>query len=86
MLETKNAESLSCKELVELVTEYLENTLPNAQRVQIELHLSGCDGCTTYLEQMCQTIAALGALKENDVSPDAQAKLSEAFRAWQNKN
>ena len=52
---------LSCRELVELVTAYLEGTLPAGARKRFEAHLAECDGCTTYLEQMRTTIRLSGA-------------------------
>jgi anti-sigma factor RsiW len=73
---------LTCQELVELVTEYLEETLPPAERVRFEAHLAGCRGCRTYLEQMRQTIAALGTLPEEAIAADAEATLLATFRDW----
>jgi anti-sigma factor RsiW len=74
--------SLSCQELVELVTDYLEGALPRRQRRAFEKHISVCDGCTTYLEQMRETIALTGRLQPESISPDAEAALLAAFRDW----
>jgi anti-sigma factor RsiW len=68
--------------LVERVTNYLENALDDDERARVERHLAACDGCDTYVEQMRQTMRALGALREQDLSPDALVKLSDVFRAW----
>ncbi len=76
------AGDLSCKELVELVTEYLEDTLPPAERARFDAHLGKCDGCQTYLEQMRQTISALGTLEEETITEEAKRRLLEAFRGW----
>ena len=76
------AGDLSCKELVELVTEYLEDTLPPAEHARFDAHLGTCDACHTYLEQMRQTIGALGALEEETVPEEAKRILLEAFRGW----
>lgn len=73
---------LTCKELVELVTDYFENALSAEERAEVEAHLAGCDGCDRYVEQMRETIATLGALRQEDISPDAQEKLLGAFRDW----
>ena len=43
---------LNCRELVELVTAYLEGALSSGERKRFDAHLAGCDGCTTYVEQM----------------------------------
>jgi anti-sigma factor RsiW len=75
-------DELACKELVELVTEYLEDTLPSAERARFDAHLKKCDGCHTYLEQMRQTIRALGTLEDETVTEEAKRILLEAFRSW----
>jgi len=79
---TGQAAEMTCQELVELVTEYLEGTLAPAERERIETHLQTCDGCTTYLEQMRQLIAALGRLTEETIPEDAKRALLDAFRDW----
>ena len=73
---------LTCKELVELVTAYLEGTLPGRRRRQFEAHLAACDRCTAYLAQMRMTIRVTGSLAEEDVSEEQRAVLLTAFRSW----
>ncbi len=75
-------EELTCKELVELVTEYLEGTLPAHERARFEEHLEDCPGCATYVEQMRQTIRLLGTLSENGLDPRARDELLQVFRDW----
>jgi anti-sigma factor RsiW len=76
------AEKMTCKELVELVTEYLEGSLTRSDRRRFEKHLDACDGCTTYVEQMQQVISTLGRLTEDAIQPEATARLLHAFRDW----
>jgi anti-sigma factor RsiW len=71
-----------CKELVEVITEYLEGTLPTEDRVRFDAHLADCDGCQAYLDQMRETISALGRLPPESLSPEAERKLLVAFRGW----
>jgi anti-sigma factor RsiW len=73
---------LVCQQVVELVTEYLEDVLSRADRRRFERHLKDCPNCTNYLEQMRITIAATGALRPEDLSPDAERDLTELFRRW----
>lgn len=73
---------LTCRELVELVTDYFENALPARELLRVEQHLAACDGCERYVAQMRQTVQTLGALKQEDLSPEAQAKLLDVFRDW----
>jgi anti-sigma factor RsiW len=75
-------EQLSCQELVELVTDYLEGALSEAMRLRFEAHVTPCDGCRVYLEQMRRTITLLGRLPEPALSPDAERELLDAFRGW----
>lgn len=73
---------LTCRKLVELVTEYLEGTLSADHRARFEEHLMKCDGCGAYVDQMRKTIALAGRLQERDIEPDAREKLLTAFRDW----
>ena len=75
-------EYLTCREMVELVTEYIEGTMPPRLRAIFEAHLSVCPGCTAYLEQMRQTIQALGKLTEETIPPQARDELLQVFRDW----
>jgi predicted anti-sigma-YlaC factor YlaD len=71
---------LTCKELVELVTDYLDGALSTAERARVDEHLSTCPFCRTYLDQMRETIRTLGHLPEEEVSPEALDALLQAFR------
>ena len=73
---------MTCKELVELVTDYLEGKLPNEVRLQLEEHLSGCKGCTNYIEQMRETIRLTGCLREENLSAQQKDELLDLFRDW----
>jgi anti-sigma factor RsiW len=73
---------LNCQDLVELVTDYLEDRLPRDERTRFEMHLCYCDGCRTYLEQMRAVQRTAGRLAGESIAPDARAALLEAFRGW----
>jgi anti-sigma factor RsiW len=77
-----NLPEMPCKELVEVVTDYLENRLSPADRIRFEAHLALCEVCRLYLEQFRETIRALGRLPEESLSPEARAALLAAFRGW----
>lgn len=72
----------TCQDVVVLVTEYLEEALPAAERARFEAHLAACPGCAIYLQQMQRTIQALGTLKEETIPADTMADLLQAFRDW----
>jgi anti-sigma factor RsiW len=73
---------LTCRELVELVTDYLEGALSASERARFEAHLAACRGCRSYLAQMQRTIRMLGALTEEAIPEAARHELLEAFRNW----
>ena len=75
-------DELTCKELVELVTDYLEGALDADERARFEEHLAGCSKCRDYLEQMQQTIRTLGRLTEDAVPSPAREELLHMFRSW----
>jgi anti-sigma factor RsiW len=76
------ARELSCREVVELVTEYLEGVLPRRDRKRFERHIAGCGGCTAHLAQMRRTIDATGRLTEEQLTDEARRELVAAFRDW----
>jgi anti-sigma factor RsiW len=73
---------MSCRELVALVTEYLEGTMPRSERIRFERHIAVCPPCRAHLEQMRETIRASGAITEESISPAARAALLSAFDDW----
>ena len=73
---------MPCRELVELVTDYLEDRLSPVDRTRFEAHLDACEACRDYLDQFRQTIRALGALPEESLSPEMRKNLLDAFRNW----
>lgn len=73
---------LTCSELVELVTDYLEGALALAEANRFEAHLDRCEGCLAYLDQIRKTIALTGRITEDSITAHAREVLLEAFRAW----
>ena len=73
---------LPCRDLVELVTEYLEDRLSAVDRARFDAHLAECEACRAFLEQFRQTIRTLGRLPEESLSDHARISLLAAFRGW----
>jgi anti-sigma factor RsiW len=73
---------MPCRELVEVITDYLEDRLSPVDRARFEAHLAECEVCRTYLEQFRQTIRVLGRLPEESLSAEARSALLDAFRGW----
>jgi anti-sigma factor RsiW len=76
------AEHVTCQEVVELVTDYLDHALPADEAALFEQHINFCDGCDFYLAQMRTTIQTVGRIGEEHVPPDARERLLTAFRDW----
>lgn len=79
---TPDPTDLSCRELVELATDYVEDRLPLPERSRFEMHLCYCAPCKTYLRQIRATIETAGLLTEDDLAPGAREALLAAFRDW----
>jgi anti-sigma factor RsiW len=76
------ATTLTCKELVELVTDYVEGALAPDEARRFERHVDGCPGCLAYLAQLRETIRLTGTLAGGDLEPEARDALLAALRDW----
>jgi anti-sigma factor RsiW len=79
---TRSVPELSCRELVELVTDYLEARLAPEDRARFELHVAECPGCRAYLRQTRQILETAGKLGEESLPTEARDALLAAFRGW----
>jgi len=73
---------LSCREIVELVTDYLEGDLDADTTTALVVHLDQCPGCARYVEQIRETITTLGEVSSDNLTDEAQAGLLEACKAF----
>jgi hypothetical protein len=80
-----SAEHITCQEVVELVTDYLETALPSDETELFEEHLNFCEGCVWYLDQMRTTVATAGRIREEDLPPETRERLLTAFRDWKQR-
>jgi anti-sigma factor RsiW len=76
---------MPCRELVEVITDYLEDALPRDDRVRFEAHLAECDACRDYVAQFEQTIALSGRVEAEGLPPALRDELLSAFRAWRSE-
>jgi anti-sigma factor RsiW len=81
-MRLRHRHTLVCREVVELVSDYLEGELDARDRARFEAHLTTCDGCTAYLEQMRQTVRLAGRLDPEELDPELRDRLVAAFRDW----
>jgi anti-sigma factor RsiW len=75
-------DDLTCRELVELVTDYLEGALPLPERRRFEQHVRSCVACARYVEQLRVTVHVLGRLGEEHLKEPVRSTLLAAFRTW----
>ena len=73
---------MKCREMVELMTDYLEGALSARDRARFEEHIAGCDGCRAYLEQMHKTMRLAGLLPDQTIPAQVEDELLRAFRDW----
>jgi anti-sigma factor RsiW len=74
---------LVCQQAVELVTDYLEDTLSRGDRRRFESHLGGCPHCTEYLAQMRATITLAGSITPEDLTPGMRSEFIDLYRRFQ---
>ena len=79
---TTKMDDLTCKELVETLTEYLEGAMDPAEHGRFEDHLERCAKCRSYLEQFRHTIELSGRVSEQELEPELREGLLDAFRGW----
>ena len=79
---TSETELLTCREMVRLITDYLEDALPAAERLRFEQHLAVCDGCTAYLDQMRQLNRLTGGLAEDQLPDPVKQQFLDVFADW----
>ena len=77
---SQGVEAITCQEVVELVTDYLDGALAPEELARFEHHLTICDGCVWYVEQIRMTVEAVGRIGEQDVPPETRDGLVAAFR------
>jgi anti-sigma factor RsiW len=80
LLRGRRRDLLACREFVELITDYLEGTLPDGTRTRFEQHLAECDGCAGYLEDMRRVV---GSLRQVPVAPPDRATRDALLRAFE---
>jgi hypothetical protein len=79
----ESAEHITCHEVVELVTDFLEDGMSAHEKALFEQHLNFCDGCVWYVDQIRATVATVGRIREEEVPAETRARLMAAFRDWE---
>lgn len=82
LLRFRTPALVPCQQVVELVTDYLEDAMPATERRRLEHHLSGCRHCTEYLAQIRETIRLAGRVTPDDLTPAMRTELTDLYRRW----
>ena len=82
-MSSRGPKPMTCRQVVELMTDYLEGALSAIDRARFEEHIAGCDGCTAYLAQLRIARKITGRLADEPVPALVEKELLEAFRSWQ---
>jgi hypothetical protein len=78
----ESPDHITCQEVVELVTDYLEGALRADEADLFEQHINFCEGCERYVDQMRTTVATVGRISEEDVPAETRERLLAAFKDW----
>jgi anti-sigma factor (TIGR02949 family) len=78
-------QEMACRELVRVISAYLDGSLPAEDRRRFEAHLEECSYCVNYLDQMRETIAALGYLSADSIAPETRREIVVAFGEWRGR-
>jgi predicted anti-sigma-YlaC factor YlaD len=78
----ESSEHVTCSEVVELVTDYLERSLSAGDAALVEQHLNFCEGCMWYVNQIRTTVDSVGRIGAEEVPPEVRSRLLAAFRDW----
>jgi anti-sigma factor RsiW len=76
---------MTCRQVVELMTDYLDGALSLEDRARFEKHIAGCDGCQAYLAEMRTTREVVGRLADESIPKSLEDELLKAFRDWKGK-
>ena len=79
---TESHDHITCQEVVELVTNYLEGALSPEEADLFEHHINSCEGCDWYVDEMRTTVATVGKITEEEIPSETRDKLLTAFREW----
>jgi anti-sigma factor RsiW len=76
---------VTCREVTELLTDYLDDAIPAPERARLDAHLAECDGCSAALDQLRETIRVTGTVTEAQVAEERLEPVRSVFRAWRSE-
>ena len=76
---------LSCQEITEIITDYVEGRMSFADRMRFQMHVGMCKHCRAYLRQMKVTIETLGHLPAEPIPDGVRDELLQRFKSWKHR-
>ena len=77
---------LSCQEMTEIMTDYLEGRMRFGTRMRFHMHLGMCRHCRRYLRQMRHTIRLSASLPREPAPDEVRDELMRRFKNWRKDN
>ena len=75
-------EAPACRDVVQVLSDYLDGALDDDTTQVVETHLAACEGCDRALAQLRETVRVTGMLREEQLTDEQRETLLEAFRGW----
>ncbi len=72
--------SIECRQIAELLGDYLEGALPRETRELIEWHIEGCGPCVAFVNTYRGTIDAAKKLREVEIPGELKKRLLAVLR------
>lgn len=74
---------IECRQIAELLTDYVEGRLPSATRELIDWHIDGCGPCVAFVNTFRSTVEAVRTLTDPPVPPELKQRLIAVLRSTQ---
>jgi hypothetical protein len=81
MSEHADSADIECRQIAELLTDYVEDRLPQATRELIDWHIEGCGPCVAFLNTFRGTVKAVRQLPDPPpIPPELRQRLLAVLR------
>lgn len=81
MTEGSDPSTIECRQIAELLGDYLDGTLPKHVSELIEWHIDGCGPCVAFVNTYRGTIDVARKLREVEVPTELRQRLLSVLRS-----
>jgi hypothetical protein len=75
------ASEIECRQIAELLGDYIDGSLPNRLRELIDFHIDGCQPCVAFINTYRGTIAATRSLPDTPMPAEMKKRLLAVLRS-----